>query len=127
MRPRIGGGRGVQPPAPRLDLTAAANYAVNIANADNQRVAVLARPHLTALSGTTAKFLAGGELVFQVTGNIGGNIYPYPFGTTLEVTPTLLREVAEDGTPRVHVAVEAGRLSVLSLLNTVSNVPTVFR
>ena len=107
-------------------FTAAANYAVNIANADNLRVAVLARPHLTTLSGTTAKFLAGGELVFQVTGNIGGNVYPYPFGTTLDITPTLLREVAEDGTPRVHVAVEAGRLSVLALLNTVSNVPTVF-
>ncbi len=107
-------------------FSASADYAVNIANADNQRVAVLARPHLTALSGTTAKVLVGGELIFQVSGNIGGNIYPYPFGTTLEVTPTLLREVAEDGTPRIHVAVDAGRTSVLSLLTTVSNVPTVF-
>jgi len=107
-------------------FSASADYAVNIANADEQRVAVLARPHLTALSGTTAKFLAGGELVFQVVGNIGGNIYPFPFGTTLAVTPTLLREVAADGTPRVHVAVDAGRLSVVSLVNMVSNVPTVF-
>ncbi len=105
---------------------ASADYVVNIANASAQRVAVLARPHLSALSGTPADFIAGGELVYQVTGNIGGNIYPYPFGTTLKVTPTLLRTLAEDSTPRVHIKVEAGRLSVLSLLNADPNKPTAF-
>jgi tetratricopeptide (TPR) repeat protein len=105
---------------------AAANYVVNIANALNEEVAVLARPHLTALSGTSATFLAGGELVYKVSGNISGDIKPYPFGTTLTVTPTLLRMPAEDGTPRVHLAVEAGRTSILGLFNADPNQATPF-
>jgi Tfp pilus assembly protein PilF len=105
---------------------AAADYVVNIANAQNERVAVLARPHLTALSGTSAKFLAGGELIFKVSGLNSGDIKIYPFGTTLTVTPTLLRMPAEDGAPRVHLAVEAGRTSVLALLSTDPDQPTVF-
>jgi hypothetical protein len=107
-------------------FSAAASYSVNIANASSDRVAVLARPHLTALNGTTAKFLAGGELVYKVSGNISGDIKPYPFGTTVTVTPTLLRTPAEDGTPRVHVRVEAGRTSVLALLDQDPNLPTTF-
>jgi type II secretory pathway component GspD/PulD (secretin) len=97
-------------------FSAAISYNVNIANAFSERVAVLARPHLTALSGTPATFLAGGELIFRVSGLNSGDIKPYPFGTTLTVTPTLLRTLAEDGTPRVHVRVEAGRTSVLAIL-----------
>jgi len=107
-------------------FSAAASYSVNIANAADERIAVLARPHLTALSGTSANFLAGGELVFKVSGNISGDIKPYPFGTTLKITPTLLRTPAEDGTPRVHVKVEAGRISILSILNQDPNLPTSF-
>jgi len=107
-------------------FTASASYSVNIANAADERVAVLARPHLTALSGTTADFLSGGELVYKVAGNISGDIKPYPFGTTLKITPTLLRTPAEDGTPRVHVKVEAGRLSVLAILDQDPNAPTTF-
>ena len=107
-------------------FSAAAAYSVNIANASDERVAVLARPHLTALNGTTARFLSGGELVYKVSGNISGDIKPYPFGTTLTVTPTLLRTPAEDGTPRVHVKVEAGRLSILEILDTDPNQPTTF-
>jgi type II secretory pathway component GspD/PulD (secretin) len=107
-------------------FAAAASYSVNIANASSDRVAVLARPHLTALNGTPAKFLAGGELVYKVSGNISGDIKPYPFGTTLTVTPTLLRTPAEDGTPRVHLRVEAGRTSVLALLDQDPNQPTTF-
>jgi general secretion pathway protein D len=62
-----------------------------------------------------------------VAGNISGDIKPYPFGTTLNVTPTLLRTTAEDGTPRVHLKVEAGRTSVLSLLDADPNQPTPFQ
>jgi hypothetical protein len=108
-------------------FAASASYSVNIANASTNRVAVLARPHLTALSGTPAKFLAGGELVYKVSGNISGDIKPYPFGTTLMVTPTLLRTPAEDGTPRVHMRVEAGRTSILSLLDQDPSLPTNFQ
>jgi len=107
-------------------FSAAASYSVNIANASSDKVAVLARPHLTALNGTPARFLAGGELVYKVSGLNSGDIKPYPFGTTLTVTPTLLRTPAEDGTPRVHVRVEAGRTSVLALLDLDPNLPTTF-
>jgi len=99
-------------------FSASVDYDVNIANAAQDRVAVLARPHLTTLSGTPAKFLAGGEIVFKVSGNISGDIKPYPFGTTLDVTPTLLREPAENGAPRIHLKVDAGRTSALSLITS---------
>ena len=98
-------------------FVAAVDYSVNIANASTNRVAVLARPHLTTLSGTPATFLVGGEIVFKVSGLNSGDIKPFSFGTTLAVTPTLLRTPGEDGTPRVHITVEAGRLSVLALLD----------
>jgi Flp pilus assembly protein TadD len=107
--------------------SAAANYNVNIANADIQRVALLSQPHLTALSGTQAKSLAGGELIYRVSGLNTGDIRPYSFGTTLNVTPTLLRSPAEDGRPRVNVSVELGRSSLLSVLTNLDpNLPTVF-
>jgi Tfp pilus assembly protein PilF len=102
-------------------FVAAVDYNVNIANAVRERVAVLARPHLTTLSGTPARFLVGGEIVFKVSGLNSGDIKPYPFGTTLVVTPTLLRTPGEDGSPRVHVAVDAGRTSVLALLDITTN------
>jgi type II secretory pathway component GspD/PulD (secretin) len=107
-------------------FSAAASYSVNIANASEDRVAVLARPHLTTLSGKPAKFLAGGELIFRVSGLNSGDIRPYPFGTEITILPTLLRTPAEDGTPRVHVNVEAGRTSVLALLSQDPNQPTSF-
>lgn len=95
--------------------SAAINYDVNIANAAEGRLALLARPHLTTLSGSSAKFTAGGDVVYKVTGNVGGDIKPYPFGTTLTVTPTLLRTPGEDGSPRVRLMVETGRKTILSL------------
>ncbi len=91
------------------------HYEVNIANASELRVALLARPHLTTLSGTPAKFLAGGDVVFRVSGTTSGDIKSYPFGTTLEVTPTLLRTRGDDGGPRVRLAVKAGRKTILPL------------
>ena len=95
--------------------TAAISYEVNIANVSEQRVAFLARPHLTTLSGSSAKFTAGGDIVYVVTGLNSGDIKPYPFGTTLEVTPTLLRTRGEDGLPRVRLSIVAGRRTVLPL------------
>lgn len=95
--------------------SAAINYEVNIANVSEQRIAFLARPHLTTLSGTPAKFVAGGDVVYQVAGLNSGDIKPYPFGTTLEVTPTLLRTEGEDGSPRVRLSVLAGRRTLLPL------------
>lgn len=96
-------------------FSASINYQVNIANAADQRIAFLARPHLTALSGSPATFTAGGELVFRVSGDISGDIKPYPFGTTLQVTPTLLRTKSDDGIPLVRMTVRAQRRSILPL------------
>jgi tetratricopeptide (TPR) repeat protein len=104
-------------------FSAAATYDVNIANASTDVLAILARPHLTTLNGTPATFVAGGEIVFKVAGNISGDIKPYPFGTTLNVIPTLLPP-GEDGSPRVHVKVDAGRKSLLALLSTDINTPS---
>ena len=99
-------------------LTAAVDYDINIANAIDDQVAVLARPHLTTLNGTPAYFLAGGEFVFRVSGIETGDIKPYPFGTSLSVTPTLLRTPGRDGAPRIHIKVEAQRTSVLEFLTS---------
>lgn len=104
---------------------ASVDYAVNIANTATQHVAVLARPHLTTLSGTPATFLSGGEIVFKVSGINSGDIKPYPFGTTIKVTPTLLRTLGEDGRPRVRMKVEAGRTSVIGLLEGFQTVDQV--
>ena len=106
-------------------FSASVEYAVNIANTSEERVAVLARPHLTALSGTTAKFLTGGELVYQVSGLNSGDIKPYPFGTSLIVTLTLLRTPDSNGNPRIHVVIQAERTSALSILAS-DNRPTMF-
>jgi tetratricopeptide (TPR) repeat protein len=94
---------------------AAISYEVNIANATQERVAFLARPHLTTLSGSPATFIAGGDTVYKVSGTTSGDIKAYPFGTSLEVTPTLLRTPGGDGGPRVRLVVKAGRKSILSL------------
>ncbi len=95
---------------------ASVDYDVSIANAIQDTVSVLARPHLTTLNGTPASFHAGGEWIFRVSGIETGNIKPYPFGTSLFVTPTLLRTRDENGALRVHLDVEAQRTSVLEIL-----------
>jgi type II secretory pathway component GspD/PulD (secretin) len=97
--------------------SASISYVVNIANATEERVAFLARPHLTTLSGTPATFIAGGDIVYKVSGTTSGDIKPYPFGTTLDVTPTLLRTPGEDGSPRVRLVVKVGRKSILPVSN----------
>ena len=102
-------------------FVASVDYDVNIANASDDRVAVLARPHLTTLNGTPANFLAGGEIVFRVSGIKSGDIKPYPFGTSLTVTPTLLRTPGRDGTLRVHLNIQAQRTSVLEFLTAQSS------
>jgi tetratricopeptide (TPR) repeat protein len=95
--------------------SAAISYQVNIANATQERVAFLARPHLTTLSGTPATFIAGGDTVYKVSGTTSGDIKVLPFGTSLDVTPTLLRSQAADGTPRVRLVIKAGRRNILAL------------
>ena len=129
---------GLVPPGPATTATttalasqgwlffAAVSYSVNIANASYEQIALLARPHLTALSGGKATFIAGGDLYYEVTGNIGGNLETVHFGTTLNVTPTLLLTPASDGSPQVHITVETGRKSPIPLPTTGSGASSAF-
>jgi hypothetical protein len=50
-----------------------------------------------------------------VSGNIGETISPYPLGTTLKITPRLLRTPAADGSPPVDIKVERGRKTLAPL------------
>lgn len=100
---------------------ASVNYNVNLANAFDESVRVLARPHLTTLNGRSAEFQSGGEIVFRVSGIDSGDIRPYPFGIRLDVTPTVLPGL-DGGADRVLLEVEAERTSVLGrLLATATN------
>lgn len=54
-------------------------------------VNTLAEPNLTALSGETASFLAGGEFpIVAANGLVGANITFKPYGVGLSYTPTVL-------------------------------------
>jgi pilus assembly protein CpaC len=74
----------------------------------NQLLTTLAEPNLTARSGETASFLAGGEfpiLVPQGDGTL--SISFKKFGVSLSFTPTVL----EDGRINLHVRPEVSQLS----------------
>ncbi len=71
-------------------------------------VHILAEPNLTALSGETASFLAGGEFPVAATDGDGGiSISFQPFGVSLAFTPTVL----DDGRISLHVRPEVSELS----------------
>jgi pilus assembly protein CpaC len=53
-------------------------------------VTVLAEPNLTARSGESANFLAGGEYPYQTVSDNGTNTEFKPFGIGLSFTPTVL-------------------------------------
>jgi pilus assembly protein CpaC len=54
-------------------------------------VATLAQPNLTAISGETANFLAGGEFPVPIPGNFAGTTIEYrQYGVSLAYTPTVL-------------------------------------
>jgi hypothetical protein len=95
------------------DFSGKIDYNVNIANATEQLVDVVARPHLATLNGETAEFLAGGEIVFKVQGINSGRIQPYPYGIRVKVTPTILKTPGPNGETQVLMDIEASRLSVL--------------
>jgi hypothetical protein len=102
-------------------LSASVDYDVNIANATDESASIVARPHLTTLSGEQAQFLSGGEIIFKVSGINSGDIKPYAFGIQLDVTPTVLPS-EDEGVVPVMLDVQASRTSVLGrLLTTPTN------
>ena len=74
---------------------------------DEGLVKVMAEPNLTALSGETASFLAGGEFPILVPEDDRIVIEFKKFGVSLAFTPTLLG----DGQVNLHVRPEVSQLS----------------
>ncbi len=71
-------------------------------------VATLAQPNLTAISGETADFLAGGEFPVPIPGNFAGTTIEYrKFGVSLAYTPTVL----SNGRISMRVRPEVSELS----------------
>jgi pilus assembly protein CpaC len=71
-------------------------------------VVTLAQPNLTALSGETADFLAGGEFPVPIPGNFAGTTIEYRrYGVSLAYTPTVL----SNGRISLRVRPEVSELS----------------
>ena len=71
-------------------------------------VTTLAQPNLTAISGETADFLAGGEFPIPIPGGLGATSIEYKkFGVSLSYTPTVLA----DGRISLRVRPEVSELS----------------
>lgn len=71
-------------------------------------VSTLAEPNLTALSGETASFLAGGEFPVVATNGIAGSTVTFkPYGVGLSYTPTVL----SNGRISLRVKPEVSELS----------------
>jgi pilus assembly protein CpaC len=77
------------------------------------QVTVLATPNLTALSGETATFLAGGEIPIPVAQSLGAVSIEYKqYGVSLAFTPTVLA----DGRISLRVRPEVSQLSASGAL-----------
>jgi pilus assembly protein CpaC len=86
-----------------MDLLSTLNLAEN-----DGRVHTLAEPNLTALSGETASFLAGGEFPIPIANGISGTAIEYKqYGVSLAFTPTVL----EGGRISMRVRPEVSELS----------------
>lgn len=81
---------------------------------DEGMISIMAEPNLTAMSGETASFLAGGEFPILVPGGDNGPTIEYKkFGISLAFTPTLV------GIDRINLHVNP-EVSQLSTTNSVS-------
>jgi pilus assembly protein CpaC len=81
--------------------------ALDLGETDGQ-VTTLANPNLTALSGETATFLAGGEIPIPVSQGLGAVSVEYKqYGVSLSYTPTVL----SDGRISLRVRPEVSQLS----------------
>jgi pilus assembly protein CpaC len=80
---------------------------LDLAENDN-RVTTLAEPTLTALSGETASFLAGGEFPIPISQGLNGTSIEFKqFGVSLSFTPTVL----EGGRISMRVRPEVSEIS----------------
>jgi pilus assembly protein CpaC len=103
------------PPADTSSIGVAINnvLGLNVAgaldlNENNGLVTLLAEPTLTALSGETASFLAGGEFPIPMASGINGTSVEFKeYGVSLAFTPTVL----EGGRISMRVRPEVSELS----------------
>ena len=85
-------------------------------------VTVLAEPNLTALSGETARFLAGGEFPIPIPSRDGLGIEFREFGVRLDFTPTVLNS----GSISMRVRPEVSDLSTAGAIQIASiNIPSI--
>ena len=85
--------------------------ALDLAEADGL-VTTLAQPNLTALSGETASFLAGGEIPIPISQSLGQVSIEYKqYGVSLAFTPTVLADgrISMRVRPEVSQLTSAGR------------------
>jgi pilus assembly protein CpaC len=78
-------------------------------------VNILAEPNLTAVSGQTANFLAGGEVPIVIPQQGGVNTVQYkPFGVSLDFTPTIIatNRIALHVRPEVSTIAHAGQVKM---------------
>ncbi len=88
------------------DATSDFNYAIDAL--DNEGfLTILAEPNLTAISGETANFLAGGEFPIPIPSRDGLGVQYREFGVRLDFTPTVL----DSGRIYMRVAPEVSDLS----------------
>jgi len=86
-----------------MDLAAA----IDLAEADGL-VTTLAQPNLTAISGETASFLAGGEIPIPISQGLGSVSVEFKqYGVSLSFTPTVL----SDGRISIRVRPEVSQLT----------------
>ena len=81
-----GGGRGVPTLNYGVNASATAALKALVGRGDGK---VLTQAHLSTESGGEGRFQSGGELLFQVSGNVGGTLERVNFGVILTVKPVL--------------------------------------
>lgn len=91
-----------------LDL----NYAIDAMDQEGF-IKVLAEPNLTALTGQTASFLAGGEFPIPIPSRDGIGIEYRDFGVKLDFTPTVM----DSGRITMHVRPEVSDLSSVGAIS----------
>lgn len=85
-------------------------------------VTTLAEPNLTALSGETANFLAGGEFPVIATSGLSGSRVTFKkFGVSLSYTPVVLA----NGRISLRVKPEVSEISSLSVVSDGNQIPSL--
>lgn len=85
-------------------------------------VTTLAEPNLTALSGETASFLAGGEFPVVATSGLSGSTVSFkPFGVSLSYTPVVLA----NGRISLRVKPMVSEISSLSVVSNGNQIPSL--